>query len=239
MKVLTLPNIYSQQDNRWAKELLGHNTDPKYDIYNYGCLITCLAMISSYYGVPHNPSTMNKILKENGGFSNGGFYNWGTVKKLNLGVTEEEWVGTPMPLTDSQMQKIKSAIDSGYPVMLQIDYDPKDADLDMHYVLGIGYNSKDENDILIADPIGGVQKSLKKYLGWFRPSARRSIEQYIVYKGTAVLSTEQLLRQIAELKTALESLQDNTKKQLLDKDKECQNKILSVKNKLFEVVNSL
>lgn len=187
MKKVTLPQLYSQWDSRWGNILLGFNTQQPYNIYNYGCLITCLAMTAKYYGYSVDPASMNDKLKAVNGFASGGLYIWGSFVKVYSKLKEKK-TDTPQALTDAQYNEIKSALDKGYPVMLQIDYNPKTVENDMHYVLAIGYNPADENDILVADPLGGKERSLKDYLGWFRPSMRKTIEQYVILEG-AVVST--------------------------------------------------
>ena len=228
----------SQKDSRWARKLLGFNTDPQYDIYNYGCLITCLAMVSGYYGKDTNPEDINNILKASEGFSNGGFYNWGAIAKVFKDI-KEYWVGTPDPLTDEQMNRIKSALDDGFPVMVQLDSNPKTVKLDMHYVLLIGYNPSDENDFTIADPVDGTIVSLKKYLGWWRPSARRTIEQFIIYEGKAPADTTILENRIKELEKAIKKLCDDYSSEIADIRAKCQNKLLEVKESLQKVVSKL
>jgi uncharacterized protein YvpB len=84
-------------------------------------------------------------------------------------------------LKDSDINAIKDAIDAGFPVMIWLDYNPRTVKNDMHWVLIIGYDPTDENNFTIADPIDGKEKSLKKYLGWWKPSARRAIEAYVIY----------------------------------------------------------
>lgn len=192
MKKITIPTLYSQWNIKWANKLLGFNTVSTYNIYNYGCLITCLAMVSKYYGFDEDPSDINDKLKSKNGFVQGGLYVWGSITKVHTSI-KEKLTRTPTPLTDAQYKEIKDAIDKGYPVMLQIDVNPKTVALDMHYVLCIGYNPQDENDLLIADPLGGKERSLKDYLGWFRPNMRRTIEQYVIYEGK-VLQTGDKLR---------------------------------------------
>jgi len=140
-------------------------------------------MVCRYVGYAENPSTINSKLQDNNGFRPGsGLYMWGSIKRLFEKITEERVVTTPDPLSDAQVGEIKQAMDNGWPVILQIDYNPRTVSLDMHYVLAIGYNPNDENDLTIIDPLGGVEKSLKSYLGWWRPSIRKTIEQYAVYK---------------------------------------------------------
>lgn len=182
---ILLPNVYSQQDDRWGQILLGFNVNQPYNFYNYACLITCLAMVARYYGKNDTPVTVNdflKALKPAGFAAGGGEYVWGSFHR-QYGDIEEVRVVTPDTLNDAQMGEIKSALDAGYPVMLHLDYNPKTVQNDMHFVLAIGYNPGDENDITIADPIGGRVHSLKDYLGWYKPSARNTIEQYVIFKG--------------------------------------------------------
>jgi uncharacterized protein YvpB len=180
---ITLPVIFSQFDPRWAAIFLGFNNSNPYNIYNYGCLITCLAMLSKYYGQDENPQTINDKLKDVKGFSAAsGDYVWGSITKLFKDI-KEKLVVTPDVLTDAQIGEIKTAIDQGFPVMIQLDYNPKTVENETHYVLIVDYNPNDENDFTIADPLGGKQHSLKDYLGWYKPSARKTINQYIVYSG--------------------------------------------------------
>ena len=182
MRKLSLPNIYSQRDGRWGNILLGFNTNPQYNIANYGCLITCLSMVVNYYGKNDTPQTINEKLKQVNGFVSGGLYVWGAITKY-YGDIKEKLVNTPQKLTDSQINEIKQAIDNGYPVIFQIDFIPETSPTDMHYVLCIGYDDADENNFQIADPWIGQIRSLKDYLRGTRPSARISIEQYIIYQG--------------------------------------------------------
>lgn len=187
--MLNLPKLISQQDSRWANILLGFNTDSKYNIKNYGCLLSCLAMGLCYYDYDTDPEDLNAKLKKVGGFAGGGNYVWHSVEKITDKMKEVlVRVGDVYPATDEHINQIKNSLDNGYPVVLHIDYDPKDADDDQHWVLAIGYNPNDENDITIVDPLGGVVKSLKSYLGWFRPNFRRTLIDYCILIGKVVPS---------------------------------------------------
>jgi len=139
-------------------------------------------MVGKYYGFDDTPATVNKDLKDATGFVGGGLYVWGKYPTLRKGI-KETMFSTPDPLTDAQYAVIKQALGNGYPVMLQIDYNPKTVPTDTHYVLVIGYDEGDENNLTIADPLGGTIHSLKDYLGWYRPSMRKTIEQVVVYEG--------------------------------------------------------
>ena len=187
--MLNLPKLINQQDSRWANIPLGFNTDSKYNIKNYGCLLSCLAMGLCYYDYNTDPEDLNSRLKKVGGFYGGGNYVWGSVEKITDKMKEAlVRIGDINPASDEQVNQIKTALDNGYPVILHIDYDPKTVADDQHWVLAIGYNPNDENDITIVDPLGGTIKSLKSYLGWFRPSLRRTLIDYCILVGKVTAS---------------------------------------------------
>jgi len=173
----------SQRDPRWSGTLLGFNTEPQYTIGMFGCLLIGLTVACNYYGKDETPLTLNKKLKVVKGFSNGGFYNWGFIEKIFPDI-DEQWIGNfPKPLTDTQMKVINDALDKRYPVMVEIDFNPLTSPTDMHYVLLTARNKNDENDFTMMDPWTGSLGSLKFYLKGTRPTARKSIEQVIIYKG--------------------------------------------------------
>lgn len=53
-------SIYSQRDQRWAAQEIGLSG---LTIGRYGCTITCLAMLASYFGQDINPGAMETLLK--------------------------------------------------------------------------------------------------------------------------------------------------------------------------------
>lgn len=179
---------YSQTDSRWSNVLLGFNTDKQYNFYNYACLLCCLASISQYYGKSIDPVQLNDLLKGLGvnvGYQAGtGNYVWKSLTKIYGDITEKlTFASANGPLTQEQINEIKSALDNRYPVIALIDSAPNTSPLDFHFVTITDYNSNDENDFTIYDPMGGATKSLRAYMGWFRPSARETIRQYIIYTG--------------------------------------------------------
>lgn len=179
MAKINLPIIYSQNDPRWADNTIGNST---LKFSRYACLICCEAMCAKYYGFDENPATINEKLTAKGGFTADGRYYWTTITKLFSKITEKV-TDTPLPLSDDQMALIKNNIDAGQPVICQIDYNPKDVDPDMHFVVFVGYNPADEDDFTILDPIDGKEKSLKSYMGWFKPNARKAIDRIVVMNG--------------------------------------------------------
>lgn len=182
MKV-NLPIIYSQFDPRWKNIILGYNEDLKYNINNYGCVVTSLSMVCTYYGHPETPASLNEKLKSIGAFTEKtGIYKWGSITKLYPDISETI-TQTPKALTNEQMGAIQSTINQGHPVMVQIDYNPKTIPVEQHYSLLVDENPQDENDLTMADTLGGKVHSLKSYLIWYKPKARDTIEQFIIYKG--------------------------------------------------------
>lgn len=140
-------------------------------------------MLSKYYGKDETPQTINDKLKTVKGFAvGGGDYIWGSFHKVFNDIAEVK-TDTPDVLTDNQINQIKSSLDQNYPVMVQLDYNPKTVANETHYVLIVDYNPSEENDFTIADPLGGKIHSLKDYLGWYKPSVRKTINQIILFTG--------------------------------------------------------
>lgn len=187
---VNLPIVFSQLDNRWASELLGNNTDSKYNIYNYGCLLCDLTAVSVYFGHDTDPHRSNIDLKNSGGFQTGtGNYIYGGLHKLYSDISEV-WTITPSPLTDAQINEIKTALDNHFPVVIQIDFNPKTVALDSHFVTIVDYDPNDENNFTITDPLGGKVHSLKDYLGFLYPSARKTITRYGIFSGKVPVGTD-------------------------------------------------
>ncbi len=181
---ITLPILYSQWDDRWAKNLLGFNTDPKFNMYNYGCYVTAWAMVCRYYGKEVDPGQLNQKLKDLGpkkGFDGGNYVPGGV--HLLYGDIKETRTATPSAVTDAQLGEIRTAIDNGYPVICGIDVNPRTVAYDSHFVVLVDYNPNEENDFTIADPLGGKLRSLKDYLGWLVPGVRNTIYSYVITSG--------------------------------------------------------
>lgn len=195
MAKINLPILFDQGDSRWGDILLGFNTVKPYDLRNYGCLLSCWAMCDRYYGKDTDPARLNEMFKGMGigkAFDKGGNYVPGG-NNLAYGDIKETRTITPSVLTDAQIGQIKTSIDNGYPVIIGIDYNPKDVDYDSHFVVIVDYNPSEENDFTIADPLGGRLHSLKDYLGWFKPNARNTIESFVVTSGPKPKLTNEMI----------------------------------------------
>ena len=74
---------YSQTDSRWKNERLGKSTQKDGTIGNKGCVITALCnLYNRVFGEDINPSQLNKLLTNNGGYLLSGGYSlvlWGNV----------------------------------------------------------------------------------------------------------------------------------------------------------------
>lgn len=202
--MIYLPKIYSQKALPWGKEKLG-NSD--LEIEDYGCLMTNLTNIANYFNQTINPSTMNRKIKEIGGFANAD-YIWGALPKIFSDI-KEVYKRTSKRLTDEQVAEIKQAIDDGNPVMVWIDYNPATVKNDMHWVLIVGYDCNDENNFTIVDPIDGKTRSLKEYLKFLIGSMRRTIEAFVIYSGTAKPATfESLQEENKKLNTKIDEIRN-------------------------------
>lgn len=172
MKLAVSP--LGQRDPRWANILLGFNTDPKYTIGLYGCLITCLA---AYVG--KQPNEVNDLLKAGGGFTAGsGLFVWSKCTILGLNQTyvspRYESLVTPQGI-----QNLKDNLDKKLPCLAEIDFNPATPTEDMHFVLITGY---DDTNFYILDPWTGDNTTIDKYGG-----IARALLQFRVYDKTLPL----------------------------------------------------
>lgn len=155
---LKVPKLYSQRNSSWSSELLGYNTNPIYNIGGWGCLITSLGMY-----IDKTPHEVNELLKSNNGYiAGGGNFIWSKCTVLGLNqVYQSPYYSDPV--TSQGLSKMRGLLDEGRPLLTHIDFDPRDADDDMHWILVYGY---DENDIFYAlDPWTGTQITLDVYGG--------------------------------------------------------------------------
>lgn len=177
MKKLKIEHKYSQQDPRWRDKKLGLSGT----IGKYGCLLTSLAMLSSYYGFPETPDTLNTTLKKIGGYANGNLYVWGSLGRIHQKIKFKKKVSTPTLLTKAQMNEIRESIDKGFPVIIQIDRVPATSALDEHWVLVYGY---DGDDLFLVDSWDGKEKRITDW----GISPQKMIWAYTLIEGPVVAS---------------------------------------------------
>jgi len=132
--------ILSQKDKRWAGTFIGNT---KLTVYNYGCTITALSMLSSWYGVYRNPAWMAKNLK----FTETGLLYWSSIGQSELNMN---FVYRYYTRDDKKIQSIIASRDNA--CLLQVNNKK-------HWVLAMSYSRL--KGYTIADPIDGKIKLLK------------------------------------------------------------------------------
>lgn len=165
MKLKTLA-MYSQRDNRWADITLGYNTDKKYSIGQFGCLITSFA---NY--INKTPLEINQTLKDNAGFAAGsGNFIWNKCSALGLKeVFKSPFYSNPVSLQG--ITKMKELLDAGQPLITHIDFDPRDPDDDQHWILIYGYEEPEvfyaidswTGTSILLDVYGGVRRAVYEW----------------------------------------------------------------------------
>jgi hypothetical protein len=133
---------YSQRDPRWADTLLGRGPET---IGYIGCALTSVAMYASGWGFTETPATLNKKLKNIGGYVHQAII-WGAITRIypRLRCTGLTICGdSPAPLS-----QIANSLDSGQPVIAEVDFSPAPG-LQTHWVLLYGRMG---NDYRILDP---------------------------------------------------------------------------------------
>ncbi len=134
----------SQLDDRWQNERLGTSYTT---IGQYGCLLTCVAMLLNFYGHDTDPKRLNDALKVNNGFAGGNLLVWDAVKSVYPDVLfANRYYG-------NRLDKLDENLALGNPAIVKVDGDPKTYLIDDHWVLVIG---KCSGKYILADPIDGA-----------------------------------------------------------------------------------
>ncbi len=137
----------SQRDPLWRDMPLGFATDGR-TIGSEGCTLTCVTMMANGFGFQETPATLNEKLKALG--PNQGFFGaliaWFGVARVLPGLRVDKLVecrNKPAP-----MAEIDAALDSGLPVIVELDMSPSPG-FQNHWVLLYG---REGNDYLMHDP---------------------------------------------------------------------------------------
>jgi len=145
MKLNIIP--LSQRDERWKLKKLGTGTGT---IGNYGCLLTCHAMLLSYYGHEFLPDVLNEVYKDKDVFDLKNMINFFAAANVFGDITADEFYNCydlPCDLT-----KIDKYLNEKKPVIAMVDFSPT-AGVQTHFVLIIG--KSDDGHYLINDPWTG------------------------------------------------------------------------------------
>ncbi len=146
---------FSQRDGDWGSEPYDHmnpdliyssgNYEAKGTIGNWGCALTCCAMVLNYFSIDTNPLKLNTWLIENDGYSKEEEYignlDWEKVKIAHGANLKLEG---PLGKDDSKLNELLS---KGQPVILHV------TGVTDHYVVATGKTKVDGVDIwYINDP---------------------------------------------------------------------------------------
>ncbi|PIU03767.1 hypothetical protein COT44_01265 [Candidatus Shapirobacteria bacterium CG08_land_8_20_14_0_20_39_18] len=144
--------FYSQRDERWAKQMIGGSTETIYDV---GCLISDIAMISTFYGDRRTPSDI--AADSSNFFSNTAYMvsPWPS----QAGKTYTELLN---------MDAVDQELSAGHPVIVHLNLGG-----DGHFIV---LKQKDGDDYLIHDPWFGYDKKLKDFY------SVAVIDKRVVYK---------------------------------------------------------
>jgi hypothetical protein len=69
---LSVP-VYIQGDSHWSEDKMGTTS---LTLKQYGCAISCIAMVFKYYGIQTDPKELNIWLKQNGAYTSDGKVYW-------------------------------------------------------------------------------------------------------------------------------------------------------------------
>ena len=173
------PNNLSQQDPQWKSTKIGSSNET---IGHVGCAVTSVAMLLSGHGYPETPASLNKKLKDRGGFVDAAII-WGAVSSIYPPI-----VTKPLILcrdTDAPLAQINAAIAAGQPVIVEVDSSPA-AGLQTHWVV---LYAKKSSDYLMLDPWPYPPESGKEVLLTSRYShakpLKRAITAVVMYECKA------------------------------------------------------
>lgn len=143
----------SQRDSRWGSQRLG--TVDATTIGSHGCVITSMAMLSTYYNHPILPNEIDDILTDRNLYYDGNLFVNGSITKIFPDIVFDNVLfceSTPAPI-----DKIKAYLDNGKPcVVALINFGIR------HYVLVVGYEG---NNIYVNDPWQGDQVAINDRWG--------------------------------------------------------------------------
>ena len=149
---LDVPN-FRQDWEPWKAQLLGESSN---EIQMAGCALTSLSMVLKYYGVDTDPGRLNQWLKDNSGFMYGSAIVWSKAAEMGSGI---QYIGKQDFEGDADLERIKSEIDSGYPVIARMGYQGTS-----HYAVICGYQGDTFylNDPWYEDPGHTIDRVVKQ-----------------------------------------------------------------------------
>lgn len=140
--------FYRQDDEAWAKDLLG---DSSYTMKSSGCLVTCIASAVSAGGETVTPGELNALLSENAVYDGEGNMQWAGLAEL-----EGYHVAVYPNVSNKDIEKCLK--DGHYPIVrVRVR-----GIGNVHYVLITGVK---DGEYLCMDPLKDELTKLSDYLG--------------------------------------------------------------------------
>jgi hypothetical protein len=193
-------SYFSQKDFHWANNKIpGTNLLMK----DYGCTITCLAMLANYYGKGTTPGELMYKLK----YSNGAVI-WNSLTELYPDIKFIERVYCEN--VAAPISKIDDYLANGYPVIVMVDASAS-AGIQQHWVILF---EKTGDDYLMCDPY--FELEMKSFKGKYG-SPSRYIYGLALFKGTPPASPTTLpdctkyVNEINNLNSKITSLTEQIK----------------------------
>jgi peptidoglycan hydrolase CwlO-like protein len=144
--------FYSQRDERWAMRTIAYSSETIFDV---GCLVSSIAMVSTFYGDRKSPSDI----------AGNPSYFWSDTAYMN-----SPWpsVAGKSQVALSNLTEVDSELEAGRPVIVHLALGG-----DGHFVV---LKKKDGDNYVMHDPWEGYDKNFKDYY------SLGSINKRVVYK---------------------------------------------------------
>lgn len=151
--------IFNQNDSAWANDKLGTCSTT---LAENGCAITSIAMVFKYYGIQTDPRNMNNWITSKNGFDNKCNVYWAKADSISGNLVNF----IDQKNDNANLDKIKTELDQGYPVIAKVKIPTKKGTKANHWVVVTGYSST-EDKVFINDPVDGLKLEIpgKRYTG--------------------------------------------------------------------------
>lgn len=147
---------YWQKDPKWANIKLGTSN---VTIGGYGCLISSVSSVLTYWGKDINPAQLNDGLNKVGGYQDGNLLKFNAIEKLYPDI-KMDW--NNYLKSGITKERIDAILATNHPVIVQVDYNPATTVMDQHWVVIIGKSAK---GYTIMDPITGKCEEFSERYG--------------------------------------------------------------------------
>ncbi len=165
------PPVFLQCDPRWRNKIYAPGGSLSF--CRAGCLVTCVASLAAYAGMVTDPPSTAAALGRDGAFEGDLLQHPSRVTRSHNRLTWHGREDAPFwsPLYEKQETSLIHWRDRPadlvllrlllrqYPVVVEVDYDPDDADVDQHFVVAYEYvadpTGGPNDDLLVMDPMKG------------------------------------------------------------------------------------